>query len=414
MTVHIPALAADAPLDQWLVAAGLDGLPVDQLVDGFATRLNAEGIPVGRAYVAIATLHPLVRARGATWFVGQGVTELAEMPHRDIGEVPQGWHDSPFRHMLEHHIFSMRRRLAGPGAQLDFPVLREFAEAGYTDWLSLAYSFGWDLQNSELENSHVGIGMISSLATTRPEGFSEAELVRLRGLVPLLALALKGATLTQIARDVTASYIGGNAATHVLSGEIRRGDAKRIDAVMLCADLRGFTSMADRLAIEPLVETLNAYFDCVGPAIAANGGEVLKFLGDGLLASFHLGEGRDPAPVCAAALQAAEEALRCIAVLNEQRRAAGLPVLELDIALHRGMVMYGNVGTGTRLDFTLIGPAVNEVSRLESLCAVLGCNLLASASFAAAAGPAAARLSSLGRHELRGVAEPQEVFGLSR
>lgn len=414
MTVHIPAIAANAPLDQWLIAAGLDGLPVDQLVDGFAARLNAEGIAVGRAYVAIATLHPLVRARGATWFAGQGVTETAEMPHRDAGDIPQGWQESPFRHMLENNIFSMRRRLTGEGAQLDFPVLKEFADSGYTDWLSLAYSFGWDLRSGDLENSHVGIGMISSFATPRPGGFADAELERMRSLVPLLALAVKGATLAQIARDVTASYIGGDAAAHVLSGEIRRGGAKRIDAVMLCADLRGFTGMAERLAIEPLIETLNAYFDCVGPAIAANGGEVLKFLGDGLLANFHLQEGQNPAPVCAAALNAAEEALRCIAALNRERQAAGLPVLELDIALHRGVVMYGNVGTGARLDFTLIGPAMNEVSRLENLCAVLDCNLLASASFAAAAGPASARLKSLGCHVLRGVAEPQEVFLLSR
>lgn len=413
MTIHVPALGDNATLDQWLIAAGLDGLAVDQLIDGFATRLNAEGIAVARAYLAIATLHPLVRARGSTWIAGDGVIETAEMPHRDIGDAPQGWRDSPFRYMLENNVFELRRHLSGAEARLDFPVLKEFAESGYTDWVSLAYSFGWDLQNSDLENSDVGVGMISSFATARPEGFAAGELGRLRGLVPLLALAVKAATLAQIARDVTASYIGGDAATRVLAGEIRRGAAKKVDAVILCADLRGFTAMADRLSIEPLVATLNAYFDCLGPAIASRGGEVLKFLGDGLLANFHLQAGDDPWPVCAAALDAAEEALACVAALNGERQAAGLPALELDISLHRGLVMYGNVGTGTRLDFTLIGPAVNEAARLENLCSVLHRNLLASSSFAAAAGPAAQRLVALGSHTLRGVAQPLEVFGLA-
>lgn len=414
MTIHIPALGDNAPLDHWLIAAGLDGLAFDKLLEGFATRLNAEGIAIGRAYVAIATLHPLVRARGFTWLARQGLSDNVEMPHRDPGDVPEAaWQDSPFRYMLENNVYELRRRLAGPQAELDFPVLQEFAGNGFTDWLALAYSFGWDLQGSQLENSHVGIGMISSFAATGPAGFDGPAMARLRSLVPLLALAVKAATLTQIARDVTASYIGGDAARHVLSGEIRRGAAQKVDAVILCADLRGFTAMADRLSIEPLVATLNGYFDCLGPAITSRGGEVLKFLGDGLLASFHLGAGEDPAPVCAAALDAAEEALACVAALNAGRRAEGLPALELDIALHRGVVMYGNVGTGARLDFTLIGPAVNEASRLENLCTVVDRNLLASASFAVAAGPAASRLASLGRHSLRGVAEPREVFGLA-
>lgn len=255
--------------------------------------------------------------------------------------------------------------------------------------------------------------MVASFATKRPDGFYPAEIERLRWLAPLLALAVKGATLVRLTRDVTASYIGGDAASHVLSGEIRRGMARKIDAVILCADLRGFTSVADCVAMEPLVETLNAYFDCLGPAIEEQGGHVLKFLGDGLLASFRLDQGQDAAPVCAAVLAAAERALAAVAVLNVARRQSGQPALDLDIALHRGTVMYGNVGTGARLDFTLIGPAVNEVARLENLCGGLNRNLLASRSFALAAGPGMAeRLVSLGCHSLRGVAEPQEVFGL--
>ncbi|HEX6960188.1 MAG TPA: adenylate/guanylate cyclase domain-containing protein [Ferrovibrio sp.] len=405
---------SDRPLASWLVQSGLDGLPVEQLIDGFCTRLNDAGVRIGRAFVGTATLHPLVRAYGLTWTDGQKPVESQAMPHREPGEEPQNWLESPFHYMLNNDLDEMRRPLVGPQAKRDFPVLEEFAAAGYTDWVAFAHSFGWDLSNSVLEDRQAGIGMICSLASVHPGGFLPAEIDRLRRLVALLALAIKSTVLAQLARDITASYIGSDAASHVLSGEIRRGMAQKIDAIILWADLRGFTGVADRLAIEPLIETLNGYFDCLGPAIETQGGQVLKFLGDGLLASFQLASGQDPAPVCCAALKAAEDALAAIKLLNAERIRTGLPVLDLDIALHRGTVMYGNVGTGARLDFTLIGPAVNEVSRLEHLCGVLDRNLLASRSFAEAAGEAVmSRLVSLGLHNLRGVAEPQEVFGLS-
>ncbi|WP_341702853.1 adenylate/guanylate cyclase domain-containing protein [Ferrovibrio sp.] len=405
--------AAGLRLEDWLAEAGLAGLPAEHLVEGVAERLLAEGVPLRRIYVAIATLHPLVRALSYTWIAGQGLVDNEAMPHRETPEVPQPWQESPFRHMLMNGVFDLRRQLTGPGAVFDFPVLREFAEEGYTDWQALAFGFGWDLSNAAEEFRNPGMGMVSSFLTAHPDGFAPDRLARLKQVLPHLALAIKAGALARLARDVTASYIGGDAASHVLSGEIRRGMAQKIDAVVLYADLRGFTAVADRLAIEPLVAMLNAYFDCLGPAIEIQGGQILKFLGDGLLASFQLADGQDPAPLCAAALTAAEQALAAVAVLNERRRAAGEPALDLDIALHRGAVMYGNVGTSARLDFTLIGPAVNEAARLENLCTALGRNLVASRSFALSAGGAARRLQSLGPHVLRGLAEPQEVFGLA-
>lgn len=404
---------AGLPLEAWLVRAGLAGLSVEQLVEEFAARLQVEGVPLQRLYIAMATLHPLVRARGYTWMDGCGLVDAEAMPHREPHERPQAWQESPFRFMLENEVPELCRRLTGADARLDFPVLGEFAEEGYTEWLAMTIGFGWELQHADEDFRHPGMGMVSSFLTAAPGGYPPAALLRLRQMVPLLALAIKSATLAQLARDVTASYIGGDAASHVLSGEIRRGMAQKIDAVILYADLRGFTAVADRLAIEPLVAMLNEYFDCLGPAIEDQGGQILKYLGDGLLASFQLAEGQDPAPLCAAALTAAEQALAAVAALNAARRAAGLPALDLDIALHRGTVMYGNVGTRARLDFTLIGPAVNEAARLENLCGVLDSNLVASRSFAASAGGVARRLCSLGLHPLRGVTEPQEVFGLA-
>jgi adenylate cyclase len=406
--------ASDVPVAMWLVNAGLDDASPEALVTDFCARSVEAGIPLQRVFVGMATLHPLLRARGYTWTREGGLVGNNAMPHRDPNDEPEAWIASPLRHMLSNNVPEMRRLLVGDKAVYDFPVLREFTEQGLTDWFAMAHSFGWTFEDSRhITDRYAGIGMISSFTTAQADGFTDDQMMRLRRLVRLLALAVKAAMLTQMSRDLTAAYIGGDAAHRVLNGVIRRGQAERIEAVILYADLRGFTALADRLAIEPLVETLNAYFDCLGPAIEEGGGQVLKFLGDGLLASFQLDGRRAGREVGTAALKAAKAALDAVAALNAERAGAGLPVLVLDIALHEGLVMYGNVGTGARLDFTLIGPTVNEAARLESLCGALDCNLVASESFVHLAGSDTG-LVSLGRHSLRGVAEMREVFGLPR
>ncbi len=398
-------------LEAWLIRAGLDGLPLHDLLEGFCLRLRAEGLPLARAHIALAALHPLVRAHSLTWLLGETGIAHEDMPHRDREEEAAAWFTSPFRHMLVNNTLQMRRCLAGPSAVLDFPVLQEFAELGYSDWLAQAFGFGWEMRHLPVAGQMAEIGMVCSFCTAAPGGFAADHLARLDSLLPQLALAVKAITLLTITRDVMAAYLGGDAARHVLSGEIRRGKAQRVLAAILYADLRGFTALADRLEIEPVVETLNAYFDCLGPAVAGQGGQVLKFLGDGLLASFQIAENAAAGPACRAALLAAQQALAAVQALNQARAGDGRPVLQLDIALHLGTLMYGNVGTAERLDFTLIGPAVNEAARIESLCSTLDRPLLASDSFAAAIGGNGA-LRHLGRHTLRGVAEPREIFGL--
>lgn len=406
--------ASDVPVAMWLVQAGLDNVPPERLVTDFCASTLEAGIPLQRVFIGTATLHPLMRAHGYIWQAGDGLIANEDMPHRDPDDEPPAWQASPLRHMLANNVQEMRRCLTGAEANFDFPVLTEFAEQGLTDWFALAHDFGWDFDKTLMvTDRYAGIGMISSFTTVQAGGFSADHLTRLRRLVQLLALTMKASVLTRLSRDVAAAYLGGDAARRVLSGAIRRGMAQRIDAAILYADLRGFTSLADRLAIEPLIATLNAYFDCLGPAIERHGGQVLKFLGDGLLASFQLQAGQDAMPICRAVLAAADEAHAAVAELNAAREQAGQPVLALDIALHRGEVMYGNVGTGARLDFTLIGPAVNEAARLENLCAVLDRSLVVSASFAKSAGEGLG-LTSLGFHPLRGLPEPQEVYGRAR
>jgi adenylate cyclase len=209
-----------------------------------------------------------------------------------------------------------------------------------------------------------------------------------------------------------AAYLGHDPAGRVLSGTVQRGEVQGEEAVLFFTDLRGFTALADTLPGRDLIVLLDDCFDCMVRPVVARGGEVLKFLGDGLLAIFRI-EDRPRAETCAMALEAAKEALALMAGLAETRRARSLTTPDLDIALHVGHVNYGNVGADARLDFTVIGPAVNEASRIERLCDTLGRHLVMSQAFAWAADASRHELVSLGRHRLRGVRDETELFGLA-
>ncbi len=317
----------------------------------------------------------------------------------------EGWQSSPFRHMLETHTARLHRRLAGEDAQIDFPVLAEFRDAGLTDWLALIYGFGLNLERAADE-----LGVVISWATDRPSGWTAAELAMIEELSGTLALAARGSSALRTMRALLATYLGTDAASRVVDGQVRRGAVDRIDAFILYADLRGFTDFADVTAAEEVTRRLNGYFDCMGEAVAAAGGEILKFLGDGVLAVVLPKEGRDRAAAASATLSAARDILVRVRRLNDTEVAAGYPALAIDIALHESEVTYGNVGTADRLDFTAIGPAINEATRLEGLCRELGRHLLISDSFVGAAPALRPQLQSLGHHRLRGVREPREVF----
>ena len=391
-----------SPVHAWLNACGLQGKPVDEIVDGFCQRLVHAGLPLARGYAGMATLHPLVRAYSYTW--ERRVNRLGAQTVTHIEAETSNFVNSPFHRMLESQTPVLRRRLDREEAAPEFPVLVEFRKSGLTDWLGLLHSFGWlapSLSSRQL-------GMISSWATDRPGGFTDAELLLLQELVAGLALAVKAATSYDITRGLLKTYLGSDAAEHVLAGEVRRGQVQEMRAVLFFADLRGFTQIADELGADNLVGLLDDYLDCIGMPVHDNGGQVLKFMGDGLLATFALSG--DEAEVCDRALAAARAAQKAVATLNETRAAQSLPVLKLDVALHLGTVMYGNVGTGDRLDFTVVGPAVNEASRIEALCNQVGKPILASDSFKSVAVNAWSGLKSLGIWKLRGVSDAMEIF----
>jgi adenylate cyclase len=391
------------PLHRWLVESGLTDMGMAELFDGFCTRLVDLGVPLARGYLSFATLHPLQWAVGFVWREGR-VVDAADIAHGY--ETAPAWQASPFRHMLETSTWHLRRRLTGDDAQLDFPVLREFRDAGLTDWFAQFQRFGWALAHNQVDE----LGTIFSWATARAGGWTAADIATIEALSLSLALAVKAGSSHDTARDLLSTYLGRDAAERVIAGQVRRGSVERRSAIILYADIRGFTDFADAASPEEVMRRLNACFDCMGAPVKAAGGEILKFVGDGLLALFLPEEGRDMSAAATSALAAARDILAAVGKLNEAERAAGNPPLALDIALHAGEVTYGNVGTADRLDFTVIGPAVNELSRLEGLCKEVGRHLLISDAVLRAAPALAPRLTPLGRYRLRGVSEAREVY----
>ena len=400
-------------LADWLAESGLRNLPLEDMIDGFSRRLNDIGAPVARTFVGMNTLHPLVRARGLTWDRATGPGARFEFRHGDIDEpiIRQ----SPFAPMLAQGIAERRYDLTAPPPAQEVPVYEELRAAGMTDWLGRVFPFGELVPQvgSPTDAERVGeLFLVCSFTTDRPGGFSDSHVATLHALLPIFALAAKATTMRAIGHGLLAAYLGDDPARRVLAGTVQRGEVQSVEAIVFLTDLRGFTALADVTPGKELIALLADCFECMVAPVVQRGGEVLKFMGAGLLAAFAAGPAARAA-VCETALDAATEALVLIDALNDRRRAEGRQAIALDISLHIGTVQYGNVGTASRLDFTVIGPAVNEASRIEKLCEPLGHSLLVSRQFAEAATSCRSRLVSLGRHRLRGVREEAELFGLA-
>ena len=386
-------------LSDWIIDQGLSGADLPSLIQGLGDRLRSLGLPLWRFHVSVRTVDPRFEGFGSTWLRDQG-TGSEQYAHGN--ESLDRWQQSPLRAMIEQAWPHMRRRLVGPEAQLDYPILKEFCDEGGTDWYARTVFFG-------TEGSPIALdGMAVTLVSDNPKGFSDRDIAIVDRLTPRLGLAINRIALQEIATGVLDAYVGKDAGRRILGGQVQRGAVVRLSAAILFADLRGFTQLADSVPADQLIAALNDYLGSLTDIIESHGGEVLKFLGDGLLAVFDL-EGRPPVTLCHDALGTAREGLAMNAALNERRQSEGASTMTLDIALHLGTVMYGNVGSDRRLDFTIIGPCVNEASRIEALCDRLGEPLLISGRFAEAC---EMPLRSLGKHRLRGVSEPQELFTL--
>jgi adenylate cyclase len=387
-----------AELSAWIAEAGLAGRSESAILAGFCDRLVARGMPLARALVLIDTLHPVYEGRAFRWTRAEKETTLTEYGRAD--DDFNRWRRSPFYRLEESGESLLRRRLTAE-TEAEFAVFPELRAAGMTDYLALANRFDGDESIGGMDCVY------SSWAADGARGFEESDVARLVQLMPFLALAIKSVSLARIAGTLVETYLGRDPGRRVLQGRIRRGVAERIEAVLWFSDLRGYTRISDTARPEEIIPLLNHYADAIISVIHDAGGDVLKLMGDGTLAIF---TSEDRGRACDAALAAALAARRAVAAGNDGRTAKGLPVADIYLALHIGDVFYGNVGSKERLDFTVIGPAVNEVSRIAAMCRSVDQPLLVSSAFADAMGEARSRLISVGRYALRGVARPQELF----
>ncbi len=394
-------------LHRWAVREGLQGTSVEQLFNGFCRQLVADGVKLWRGYAAMRTLHPQWSGYGFTW-KREHTAIHEEQFERGTNDGP-GFSTSPVHHLLTRAEAGeanprIRRRLLAGAAERDFSVLEEFYAAGATDYYAQVFAFG------EGEQSSLP-GVFFSFTSDGPDGFGPDDLVLIQTALPGLALAIKSDAAHVIAAGLLAAYLGADAARRVHAGAIERGSVESVHAVVWYADIRGFTGIADSESGLNVVRLLDEVFETLTAPLRRRGGQVMKFIGDGMLATFAF-DNADRSEVCRRALDAVEEAMAALDIMNSGREYTMLPAARVDFALHLGDVLYGNIGAADRLDFTVIGPAVNEVDRIEKLCEPLGRAVLVSSEFAAAADQPD-RLVSLGQHMLRGVREPREIFGLA-
>jgi adenylate cyclase len=391
---------------EWIVAAGLAGESETAMLDGFCQRAVAAGLPIARAGVIIDTLHPVHEGRGFRWHrESSGDAELVEYGPTSEGEAAASWRATPFYRLLETGESMLRRRIV-PGEAPEFPQLALFADEGMTDYVALINRFARQGTLGEMDCVY------SYWFTDHPEGFTDDDIDGLVGLMPSLALAVKCVSLARIAETLVETYLGRAAGRRVLGGRIRRGVAETISAALWYSDLREFTRITDQSAPAHIIPFLNDYAEAVISAIHEHDGDVVKLIGDGVLAIF---TGETTEGACARAISAEAALRRRLAKLNQRRAGEGLPTTDAYLGLHVGEVFYGNIGSKDRLDFTVVGPAVNEVSRIAGMCRSVDRGLLVSEAFAdATTETERARLVSVGRYALRGVERPQELFTLDR
>ncbi len=386
-----------ADIEAWLLRGAARETEMLLVLESFVWRMVAAGLPLDRVSLHIGTLHPQLLGFAWNWHREDGI--CSEVKVQQSATETDGYKLNPLARLFVTGE-PIRRNPNAPEAQAEFPIMVELAEAGMTDYVALPFSSGTPYRHAV------------TLATTHANGFAGVAVPEVRRLLDLFALHVERHIAQRIAENAVNAYLGDVAGRKVLSGSIKRGAGEAIRAVIWVSDLRGFTTLSDRLAGPDMIELLNAYFEMLAGAVLAQGGEVLKFMGDGLLAVFPIGAETDDRTAASAALRAAEQAIANLDSLNSN----GLPHLDAidgwrplrtGIALHEGEVFFGNIGAPERLDFTVIGPAVNEASRVEALQKTLQRSILMTQAVARLLD---VPLDHLGEHSLRGVAAPVSIY----
>ena len=380
-------------LTNWLIDGARSSKSPAEMMAEICNRLVDAGLPLWRVGVFVRTLHPDIVGRSFIWRPDAEVqVGSVDFEFLDSPEFTQ----SPLRLVFQQGV-EIRRRLDDPASRR-FPILDDMRAEGVTDYIAMPLPF--------LDHSLHAM----SWTTRRPGGFTDQQIATLRSIVTPLARIIEIVTLRRTATMLLDTYVGNRAGERILHGQIRRGHADTMQAVIWLSDLRGFTALSDRLAPETVVEILNRYFDCQVASIREHGGEVLKFMGDGLLAVFPVGEhDGELDSVCGRVVQAARQSRANVAAM-EYPVGGAVERFRFGVALHVGTILYGNIGGGNRLDFTCIGPAVNLAARLEKMTGRLGRTIVASERFVRACD---AGWSELGEFPIAGFSNAQRVYGLA-
>ncbi|HZP99811.1 MAG TPA: adenylate/guanylate cyclase domain-containing protein [Reyranella sp.] len=380
------------PLARWFVTEAYKIADTGQLVAASGEQLVRAGIPLYRLAYFQLTLHPEFAGKAYLWRRGRGV-EVGVRPHGDN-------QDAEYRNNPLPVVFEQRKtvRVRLETVQPEAPLLRQLKDEDATDYVALPLLF---------TTGHVDA---LSVVSDRPGGFSTVDLDRMFLLQFAFTRIVETHSLRDTAANLLDAYVGRAAGQRILAGEVKRGDGQTIEAVIWYCDLRGFTRASDSLPRDTVIALLNDYFDTMGKIVTDSGGEILKFMGDGMLAMFPVPDPAGRAEVAARAARAAASVADAVMVLNRIRAAAEEPAMRFGLALHIGEVMFGNIGASNRLDFTVIGPAVNYAARLEKLCGEIGQPIVLSAKIAALLPPAMS--APIGRHALKDIDQPQDVFVL--
>jgi len=380
-----------AAVSSWLVSEGGNFDSALAFVESFASILRDQGVPVVRMTLTLSQLHPVFRAATWEWRRGQPASETGR--RRDL-MTSRVFSHSPIAQVMRTRE-PLRRRLTGPDAEFDFPVLEELRDKGLTDYYVIPLDMGPGLQ-----------GGIVTYGTDAPNGFEPDHIRLFDAITPSLALVGRVYSARRSIEGLLTAYVGEEPARRILAGEIVQGVGHTTRAVVWLCDLRGFTQLSETLARDEMLGLLNAYFSAAVESVTESKGEVLKFMGDAILAIFRCDE--DDCDAAIRALSASRALLERLAEINRERGGGGnYPEIRCGIALHMGPVTYGNIGAPERLDFTVIGPTVNLVSRLAQLCKPLGEQIVLSAEAAKAA---RSKMRSLGRHSFRGILGEREAF----
>lgn len=387
-------------LARWLLETAASAPTPTAWFAHLGRALQHLGVRVGRIWFGTFVLHPQVHALAWLWEADAPEVRTFHRPHGYV--LTSAFLDSPPGRIL-NGVPQYRCRLHDPSAHLEFPVLHDLRAGGASDYYAVPVRFAGKLAG------------VVTWTCWAPGGLTDDDVQLLDSIRPIMALQLRTFVADSISSGLLRAYLGQGTGDRVLQGMVRRGDGETLRAALWFCDLRDFTCLSETLPRQDLLDLLNAWFEPMVAAVEGQGGEVLKFMGDGMLAIFPVQRDRagedDATAACQRALQAAADAQVRIDTGNCARLGHGLTPLRYGLALHVGDVVYGNIGSPGRLDFTVIGPAVNQAARLEGLCARLGRRLLLSQAFAALC-PRETPLESLGHHPLKGIAQPAEVFGL--